>query len=75
MVATVRLDENLENKLNNLAKILNKKKSDVVREAINYYAKAVENEKKSRIAKAVEKTKVKDFEIYKEYEGTLNDSL
>ncbi len=75
MVATVTLDENLENKLNSLAKILNKKKSEVIREAIEYYAKTIENEKKSRIAKAVEKTKTKDFDLYKDYEETLNDSL
>jgi len=34
MVATVRLDKKVENSLNNLTKELNKKKSDVIRDAV-----------------------------------------
>lgn len=75
MVATVRLDDVLENKLNSLANTLHKKKSDVIREAIEYYAKSVEKSKKSRILKAVEKTKNADRDEYKNFEGTLNDGL
>ncbi|PLY10612.1 ribbon-helix-helix protein, CopG family [Sulfurimonas sp. CVO] len=75
MVATVRLDDVLENKLNTLANTLHKKKSDVIREAIEYYAKNVEKSKKSRILKAVEKTKNADKDEYKNFEGTLNDGL
>ena len=37
MIATVRLDENLENTLNRVSKILDKKKSEVIREAIIFY--------------------------------------
>lgn len=75
MIATVRLDEILENKLNTLASALHKKKSDVIREAIEYYAISVEKSKKSRILKAVEKTKNADKDEYKNLEGTLSDGL
>lgn len=75
MVATVRLDDILQNKLNTLAKTLNKKKSDVIREAIEHYAKSVEKSKKNRILKAVEKTKIADKDEYENFEGALNDGL
>ncbi|WP_309498470.1 CopG family transcriptional regulator [Sulfurovum sp.] len=75
MVATVRLDENLEKTLNRVSEILHKKKSDVIREAIVYYAKSVEKSKKSRILKAVEKTKNADRDEYEVLEGTLSDGL
>lgn len=75
MVATVRLDENLEKTLNRVSEILHKKKSDVIREAIEYYAKSVEKSKKSRILKAVEKTKNADRDEYEVLEGTLSDGL
>ncbi|MDD3775839.1 MAG: ribbon-helix-helix protein, CopG family [Sulfurovaceae bacterium] len=75
MVATVRLDDVLEDKLNALAHSLHKKKSDVIREAIEYYAKSIEKSKKSRILKAVEKTKNADKDEYINLEGTLSDGL
>lgn len=75
MTATVRLDEALEIKLECMAKSLRKKKSDVIRDAIEYYASNVESEKKSRILLAVEKTKEVDKAVYESVEGTLNDGL
>jgi len=75
MTATVRLDEALEIKLERIAKTLHKKKSDVIREAIEFYATSVESEKKSRILLAVEKTKEADKAVYEGVEGTLNDGL
>lgn len=75
MTATVRLDDILEDKLNKLSDVLHKKKSDVIRDAISYYAKSVENKKKSRILGAVEKTKDIDNNEYKTFEGTLDDGL
>lgn len=75
MTATVRLDEALELKLERIAKTLRKKKSDVIRDAIEFYATNVESEKKSRIRLAVEKTKNADKEVYKHVEGTLSDGL
>ena len=75
MTATVRIDDTLEKKLEKLTKTLHKKKSDVIRDAINYYANDMEKIQKSRILKAVEKTKEKDKNDYKAFEGTLDDSL
>lgn len=75
MTATVRLDEALELKLERMAKALRKKKSDVIREAIEFYANSVESTKKSRILLAVEKTKEADKALYDEVEGTLSDGL
>ena len=68
MIATVRLDDNLEKTLNRVSKIVQKKKSDVIREAIIFYSQNIEQNKKSRILKAIEKTKdidKKDFENFK----------
>lgn len=75
MTATVRLDESLEEKLNNLTKQLHKKKSDVIREAISFYAKNVENRQKSRMLRAIEKTKKADKELYYAFEETIDDAL
>ncbi len=75
MVATVRLDDVHENKLEKVAELLHKKKSDVLRDALDYYADYVLNSKKRRILKAVEKVKEADALEAKELEGTLNDGL
>ncbi|MBE0515603.1 CopG family transcriptional regulator [Sulfurimonas sp.] len=75
MVATVRLDDNLENTLNRISKILHKKKSDVIREAISFYAQSIEKEKKSRILSAIEKTKDIDKKEFKDFEGTTDDGI
>lgn len=64
VIVTVRLDEALELKLERMAKALRKKKSDVIREAIEFYANSVESEKKSRIRLVVEKTKEADKVLY-----------
>ena len=75
MVATVRLDDNLENTLNRVSKILHKKKSDVIRDAITFYAQNIEENKKSRILSAVEKTKNIDKKEFKDFEDISDDSL
>ncbi len=75
MTATVRLDDVLEEKLNRLSTVLHKKKSDVIREAISYYATKIENTKKSRILDAVKKTKDIDRVEYESMKGTLSDGL
>ena len=75
MVATVRLDESHETKLVKIAELLHKKKSDVIRDALDYYADFVLDEKKRRILKAVEKVKDADSLESKELESTLNDGL
>jgi len=75
MTATVRLNEGLSQKLNELATTLHKKKSDVIREAIEHYANAIEADKKSRILNAVDKVKHADLHIYNSCESTLNDGI
>ncbi len=75
MIATVRLDDTLEKTLNTLSSKLHKKKSDIIREAITFYANSVEENKKSRLLHAVEKTKIADKEVYDEMENTLNDGI
>ena len=75
MTATVRLDDALTDKLNKLSHTLHKKKSDVIRDAIVYYAKNVEASKKSKILSAVEKVKEADRMEYELFEGALNDGI
>ena len=75
MVATVRLDDNLENTLNRVSKILHKKKSDVIRDAITFYAQNIEENKKSRILNAVEKTKNLDKKEFRDFEDISDDGL
>lgn len=75
MTATVRLDTRLEEKLNNLAKNLHKKRSDVIREAIEFYASNIEKSKKSRMLSAIEKTKEADREVNSDFEEAIGDAL
>ena len=75
MTATVRLDDTLEHTLSRLSTILHKKKSDVIRDAISFYALNVEKDKKSRILNAVEKTKEIDKNEFQDFEGTLDDGI
>jgi len=65
MVTTVRLDSELEAILNSLSKQFEKKRGEIIREAISFYAKAIENRKKNRLHQAIEKTTEKDYEEYK----------
>lgn len=73
MTATVRLDESLEKKLELLTNVLHKKKSDVIRDAIEYYAKNIQNSQKRRILNAVEKTALADKNEADTLDGTLNE--
>ncbi len=75
MTATVRLDEKLEDRLNNIAKMLHKKKSEVIREAIEQYANSVEKVKKSKLQRAIEKTKDIDKQEFSDFEGTIDDGM
>lgn len=75
MTATVRLDKTLEEKLDFISQSLHKKKSDIIRDAISYYADSIQNTQKSRILNAVAKTKEADSSENAEFEGTLNDGL
>ncbi len=75
MVATVRLDEKLEAILENISKTLHKRRSDVIRDAISFYAKNIEEDKRSRIFKSVAKTKDIDKKEFNDFEGTIDDGL
>ena len=75
MIATVRLNAELEETLNSVSKSLHKKKSDIIREAILFYAKSLENNKKNRLQNAIKKTTKRDFNEYKNMEDTLNDGI
>jgi len=75
MTATVRLDDKLTDKLNKLSTTLHKKKSDIIRDAIEYYAKNIEADKKSKILSAVEKVKDADKSVNKIFESTINDGI
>jgi len=75
MVATVRLDEKLEYKLNNLVNMLHKKKSEIIREAIEQYANSVETVKKTRFQMAIEKTKEIDKKEFMDFQDTINDGM
>ena len=75
MTATVRLDSHLEEKLDTLAKNLHKKKSDIIRDAIEYYSTNVAIAQKSRILKAIEKTKELDKQVSSDFEGTISDAI
>ena len=75
MTATVRLDETLENTLYRLSTVLHKKKSDVIREAISFYAQNIDNQKKSRMLDAVKKTKNIDKDEFKDFNGVLDDGI
>lgn len=75
MIATVRLNSELEEILNSVSKKFHKKKSDVIREAIRFYAKDLEKKKKSRIEMAMNKTKEADLKEYKSLEVGLDDGL
>jgi predicted transcriptional regulator len=69
MTATVHLDKRLEEKLDFISQSLHKKKSDIIRDAISFYADYVQNTQKFRILKAVAKTKDADKTENAEFEG------
>ena len=75
MTATVRLDDTLSEKLEALSSKLHKKKSDVIRDAITFYAQNIEATHKSKMLKAVEKVMQADKSEYEVLEGTLHDGL
>ena len=75
MTATVRLDDKLEHRLNKIAQMLHKKKSEVIREAIEQYANSIEKAKNSKLQKAIEKTKEIDKKEFSDFEGTIDDGM
>ncbi|MBL0703390.1 MAG: ribbon-helix-helix protein, CopG family [Sulfurospirillum sp.] len=75
MTVTVRLDKPLEQKLDMLVKTLHKKKSDIIREAIEIYAKNVHEHRQTKMLNAVRKVKIADKLESDLLSGTLDDGL
>ncbi|HQR73938.1 MAG TPA: CopG family transcriptional regulator [Sulfurovum sp.] len=75
MVATVRLDDALEKTLESLSSTLHKKKSDVIRDAITFYANTLETSKQTKLRNAIDKTKAADKRIYDDMDGTFSDGI
>jgi len=75
MTATVRLNDELSEKLETLSEVLHKRKSDIIREAITLYAESVEKNKRSRIRSAVAKVKEADSTLYHDFEESIDDGL
>ncbi|EJF07549.1 Ribbon-helix-helix protein, copG family [Thiovulum sp. ES] len=75
MVATVRLDNQLSETLDNLVSKMNKQKSEIIREAIRFYAQNIENSKKSRLQNAIQKTLQADLKENQKMENSLNDGI
>ena len=75
MIATVRLNDDFTKKLENLSSVLQKKKSDVIRDAISFYSKNIENSQKNKIKNAINKTKEADKRLNNELESILNDNI
>ena len=75
MIATVRLDNGLEEILYQLTHSLHKKKSEIIRESIRFYANNINNTKKSKILNAVQKTKDIDKKEFQDFEVANSDGL
>ncbi|WP_457744631.1 ribbon-helix-helix protein, CopG family [Sulfurimonas sp.] len=75
MLVTVRLNSEMEDILNSLTQRFHKKKSDIIREAIRFYADELNKNQKTRMQKAMEKTAKSDFKEYKTLQDTINDGL
>jgi len=75
MTATVRLNKHQSDTLERLAATLNRQKSEILRDALAFYASRIENEKTHRIQKAVQKTYQADKQIHDEIAGTIHDGL
>jgi Arc/MetJ-type ribon-helix-helix transcriptional regulator len=75
MLATVRLNSEMEDILTSLTQRFHKKKSDVIREAIRFYADELNKNQKTRMQNAMQKTAKSDFSEYKILEESLNDGL
>ena len=75
MVATVRLNSEIEDTLLELSNVLQKRKSDVIRDAIEFYAKNVKKDKRARILNAINKTKDIDKKEFSDFDGVIYDGM
>jgi predicted DNA-binding protein len=58
-----------------MAQTLHKKKSEIIREAIEQYANSMEKAKKSKLQMAIEKTKDIDKKEFSDFEDTTDDGV
>ena len=75
MVATVRLDERHEQLLNEVADKLHKKKSEILREALDYYAQHILDAKRRRIRESALRIRNAERNEMDIWEETIDDGL
>ena len=75
MTTTVRFDEKRLEILEKMTTILHKKRSEVIREALDYYAAHVLRSRDRRIAEAVKRVAEADAEEMKIWDETVDDGL
>ena len=73
---TLKSDDTFYNTLEDMVKILQTTKSDLIRKAVIYYKDALEKEKlKEQIKNASFKVREENLKISQEFEYTLSDGL
>lgn len=73
---TLKSDDKFYSMLEEMVKVLNTTKSDLIRKAVIYYKGVLEREKlKSQIKQASLKVKQESLKISQEFENSLNDGL
>ena len=73
---TLKSDDTFYDTLEDMVKILQTTKSDLIRKAVIYYKNALEKEKlKEQIKNASFKVREESLKISQEFEDTLNDGL
>ncbi|WP_456433604.1 ribbon-helix-helix protein, CopG family [Nitratifractor sp.] len=75
MTTTVRFDEKRAEILEKMTILLHKKKSEVIREALDYYAEHILRSRERRIAEAVKKVAESDAKELKIWDDTVDDGL
>ncbi len=76
VTVTVRLDEaHDEKKLKGVVALLQKKKSEILREALDFYVDHILSQKRRRILAALEKVNAADKKENEDWEATLHDGL
>ncbi len=75
MVTTVRFDSERAKTLEKMTTLLHKKKSEVIREALDFYAEHILQSRESRIAKAAQKVAKADAQEMKIWDTIVDDGL
>ena len=75
MVITVRINEKINEDLEDLTKKLKKTKSAIIREALRNYVNNLESNKVRQIREAIKKCAKKDYGVYKEFESLMDEDI